>query len=240
MQIESPFNAFYTELVERIPQLEIEIHGDMEQIDERYSLLIPWDHVTLEDLQHSGDDTRLRHAIDYLKTLVPPSNQKKSEFIIEKRVHDTRLNSYYEQYYADKTGKAQTFMQKHGKSRRGVHNMTNIIQTIQMEYPDATVVSGTSQTRLFDQIRAHMYAKTFVFEHGAAMFYILCMQPKATLIEIIPENKSKNTRNKAVQATKWLAAFGQHHLRRVIVRGTHGKADIATIMKCLRDMSDES
>ena len=234
MQIDSPFNVFYTELVEHIPQLDIEIHGDMEKIDARYSLLTPWDHVTFEELQNSGDDTRLRHTMDYLKTLVPPSNRKQSEFVIEQRMHDTRLDAYYEQHYADKTGKAQSFMQTHGKSRRGVHNMTNMIQTIQTKYPNATVVSSTSQTPLFDQIRAHMYANTFVFEHGAAMFYILCMQPKATLIEMIPENKSKNRRNKAVQATKWLAALGEHHLQRIIVPSSHSHANISLIMKTLQ------
>ena len=66
------------------------------------------------------------------------------------------------------------------------------------------------------------------------MFYILCMQPKATLIEMIPDNKSKNRRNKAVQATKWLAALGEHHLQRIIVPSSHSHANISLIMKTLQ------
>jgi hypothetical protein len=240
-----PLNVFYRELEAAVPTLRIHVHGDIERIDRNYTALQPLDNVTYDELVRSGDDERLRTAVEFVRELVTKRVRKDPKdadadadphVVVPIRTGDKKMTRYYDTHFADKWGKAESFIKTHGAQRRRVTNMQEVVNALRRRYRHqkrVVAVSSDSTVPLFDQVVPYLNSDVLVLEHGAAMFFALFLRPRSTIVEIIPRNKMANVHQKAVQALKWVAKLGGHTLRRVVVTDSVAKVRVAEVLACL-------
>jgi hypothetical protein len=144
-------------------------------------------------------------AVDYLKGLIESDTPKEeNKILVQYRDSNKELEEYFHKNFS---GIKKTY----GTNRRFFKDMKNIHTIV----PDTEYIYADNEP-LLSQIKPYLNRSKLIIEHGAGMFFVLFMEEKSKIMEILTPEKFK-TKKTADQSLRRICKNRNNVLERVVV-----------------------